>query len=103
MWFYKERELTPRTRPMNHTTAFNKTPHPDAHLRIQPLWNVADASRFFRCSERQIYELVQRGMPCVRVGAMLRFDPNDIRDWVRSNFTGTGRQSSSREDKPEES
>ena len=103
MWFYKERELTPRTRPMNHTAKLTQSPNPDPSLRVQPLWKISDASRFFRCSERQVYELIHRGMPCVRLGAMLRFDPSDILNWVRSNFAGTGRTSRRREDKPEES
>jgi hypothetical protein len=48
------------------------------------LWTVADVARFFRCSTSIVYKRVARGdLPCVRFGALVRFDPLMIRALAR--------------------
>ena len=45
----------------------------------EALWTVADVARFFRCSTSIVYKRVARGdLPCVRFGALVRFDPSTI-------------------------
>lgn len=44
------------------------------------LWTVDDVARFARCSKSWIYKAAERGeVPCLRVGSMLRFEPNVVR------------------------
>jgi excisionase family DNA binding protein len=52
-------------------------------LPIEPLWSVADVARYLGCSERNIYFLIKSGLPCVRVGKLLRFEPEEIRQWLK--------------------
>ena len=39
-------------------------------------------SRFLRCTERQIFELRKEGMPTIKLGGLVRFDPSDVRIWM---------------------
>jgi excisionase family DNA binding protein len=49
----------------------------------EALWTVAEVAKFFRCSTSIIYKRVARGdIPCVRFGALVRFDPRVIRDLI---------------------
>lgn len=54
-------------------------PHPSS------LWTTTDVARFIGCSERQIYVLRKSGLPCVHVGGMVRFDPQQVKDWLGGN------------------
>ena len=47
------------------------------------LWTIADVANFLRVSKSMIYKKVESGtMPCIRVGALLRFDPAVVRRWA---------------------
>jgi excisionase family DNA binding protein len=47
---------------------------------------VAEAARFLNVSRRQLYYLLEReGLPAVRVGARLRFSPNDLEEFLESH------------------
>jgi excisionase family DNA binding protein len=59
---------------MNRSTA---TAAPD------PLWTAADVARFLNASQSYVYKAAEAGrLPCIRIGAMLRFDPARIRQLV---------------------
>ena len=62
-------------KPTNH---FRKDP-PDS---LEVLWSTPDVARFLRCSERQIFNLRQQGLPAILVGGMVRFDPAKVRSWL---------------------
>ncbi len=48
------------------------------------LWTVQDAARFLKCSTSFVYKRAVRGeLPCVRIGALVRFDPAAIRRLAR--------------------
>ena len=48
------------------------------------LWTVSDVAKFLRASKSWVYKAAERGeLPCIRLGAMLRFDPQAIRAMVR--------------------
>ena len=49
---------------------------------VPPLWTTTDMSRFLRCTERQIFELRKEGMPTIKLGGLVRFDPSDVRTWM---------------------
>lgn len=64
--------------------------HPTTPL--EPLWNVADVSRFLGCSERNVYQLLQAGLPRLRVKGLLRFDPEEVRQWIRANNEASAKE-----------
>lgn len=47
------------------------------------LWKVADVARFLSMSTSWVYKEAEAGrLPCVRIGAALRFSPEVIRRFV---------------------
>ncbi len=58
--------------------------NPAEDFRSSPphLWTTADLARFLVCSERNILLLRSKGLPSVRVGGLVRFDPKAVRDWI---------------------
>ena len=48
-----------------------------------PLWTSADVARFLGCSERQVYVLRNQGLPSIHVASMVRFDPVQVRAWLK--------------------
>jgi len=47
------------------------------------LWTVDDVAEFLRASRSKVYKDAKaRRIPSIRIGAMLRFDPNAVRRWV---------------------
>jgi len=54
------------------------------------LWATRDLARFIGCSERQVARLREEGLPCVRVGCLVRFVPSRVMAWL------DGRQASVR-------
>ncbi len=48
-----------------------------------PLLTIPDAAKRLSTSERHIRELIfQRRLPYLKVGRLVRFDSNDLEDWV---------------------
>jgi excisionase family DNA binding protein len=53
---------------------------------IVPLWTVTDVCRFLNVSKRWVHERTRRhDIPCYRFGPLLRFDPEEIANWVAKN------------------
>lgn len=49
----------------------------------EPLWTVADVAQFLSMSPQWVYKHAELGtLPCVRLGAALRFQPAEIRRYV---------------------
>lgn len=49
----------------------------------EPFWKVAEVARFLSMSPQWVYKHAELGtLPCVRLGASLRFDPAAIRRYV---------------------
>ena len=49
----------------------------------EPLWKVADVARFLSMSDSWVYKEAEAGrLPCLRLGAALRFRPEAIRRWL---------------------
>jgi excisionase family DNA binding protein len=51
---------------------------------IAPLWTTKNLAKFLGCSERQIPRLRAEGMPAIRVGELVRFNPSRVIDWLDS-------------------
>lgn len=53
---------------------------------IEPLWTVEDVAALLQVPVKTIYEWRRhrKGPDATRVGKYLRFDPQDVRDWLKS-------------------
>jgi len=50
----------------------------------EPLWKVQDVVRFLNASRSWVYQKAEAGaLPCLRLGGLLRFEPEAIRAWAR--------------------
>ncbi len=55
----------------------------------QSLWNSEDVALYLKVSRSMVYKLGQTGeLPCLRVGACLRFDPAVVRAFARGELRG---------------
>ncbi len=55
----------------------------DEQKTDEKLWDVNDVARYLRASRSWTYKAAAKGaIPSIRIGAMLRFEPNAIRDFV---------------------
>ena len=46
------------------------------------LWTASDVVRYARCSLRQVGYLRNEGLPFVRIGRLVRFDPPRVIAWL---------------------
>ena len=54
---------------------------------FEALWDASDLAAFLKCSRKTVYNRSEAGLiPCVRIGALLRFEPETIRKWVRGEL-----------------
>jgi excisionase family DNA binding protein len=55
------------------------------HPTIDPLWTVEDVAAFLRVPVETLYAWRKRhtGPPAARVGRHLRYDPTDVRAWLK--------------------
>ncbi len=55
-----------------------------------PLWTVADVATYLRVSRSWVYHRSAAGMlPFLRVGALLRFEPDAIRAYAQGKAPGS--------------
>ncbi len=60
-----------------------------ALLPDEMLWTAREVAKHLRASISWVYKAAERGeLPCIRLGAMLRFDPAAIRTWLGSRAAG---------------
>jgi excisionase family DNA binding protein len=53
------------------------------------LWDAAAAARYLSVSRSLVYKLEQAGeLPCVRIGACIRFEPAVVRAFARGEVSG---------------
>lgn len=47
------------------------------------LWDVKSAAEYLGVSQSWVYNAVASGhLPCIRLGGLLRFDPESLRQWA---------------------
>jgi excisionase family DNA binding protein len=50
---------------------------------------VDSVARYLSASKSWAYKAAERGeLPCIRIGAMLRFAPNSVRAWLKQRAGG---------------
>ena len=55
----------------------------NAPVALEPLWTVSDVARFLSMSPQWVYKQAELGgLPCIRLGAALRFDPAEVRRYL---------------------
>jgi excisionase family DNA binding protein len=56
------------------------------------MWTAKDVAAFLRCSQSWVYGRAESGeIPCLRIGGLLRFDPETVRKFSRGEIANTGR------------
>ena len=75
----------------------NPTPRPDltrvdtarltmtANPETPALLSTSQLAEHLGCSKRHVCRLRDRGLPCIRVGALVRFDPEEVRRWLEGD------------------
>lgn len=53
----------------------SNSPSPDA------LWTIDDVARYVRCSVRHVATLREQGLPYRKLGHLVRFDPELVKQW----------------------
>jgi excisionase family DNA binding protein len=57
----------------------------------EPLWTAEDVAAFLRVSLSMVYKLRRMGaLPAIRVGALFRFQPNEVRAYARGGRVKDG-------------
>lgn len=55
----------------------------------ESLWDVGELAKFLKVSRSWVYQAAAAGnVPCIRIGAALRFEPEAIRAWMRGEKGG---------------
>jgi excisionase family DNA binding protein len=50
----------------------------------EDLWTVKEVAAYLKASTSYVYKAAERGeLPCRRLGALLRFLPDQVRAWAR--------------------
>ena len=57
----------------------------DAPGTPESLWTVVDVARFFGCTPRHVVNLQANGLPHFYLGRLVRFDPAEVREYLKSN------------------
>jgi excisionase family DNA binding protein len=53
------------------------------------LWKVSDVAAYLSVHPKDVYTFVgSKGLPCVRIGRRLRFDPSDVLRWISARKEG---------------
>jgi excisionase family DNA binding protein len=54
--------------------------------RLEALWSVVELARYLGLSVKGVYGMAEnRKLPSLKVGGRLRFDPAEIRAWLRKH------------------
>jgi excisionase family DNA binding protein len=58
----------------------------------ESLWTADDVARFLRVSRSWVYHRAEAGeLPCLRIGGLLRFEPDAVRAFMRGGRPTGGR------------
>ena len=75
---------------MRETYPGSRLPAQGAHEALgQPLLSVAEVARLLGLSTKSVQRLVARGgLPCYRIGRLVRFAPGDVFRWLEARKEG---------------
>jgi excisionase family DNA binding protein len=49
---------------------------------LEPLLTISDVEKLLRVSRRTVYNLIDRGLPTMKLGKSIRIHPADYRRWL---------------------
>jgi excisionase family DNA binding protein len=49
-----------------------------------PLLTISEVAKLLNVSEKSVQRFVARGMPCYRIGRLVRFAPGDVFRWLEA-------------------
>ncbi|HZH18376.1 MAG TPA: helix-turn-helix domain-containing protein [Archangium sp.] len=62
----------------------SKPPMDADGMQEETLWDANDVARFLKASRSWVYQQAQAGqLPCVKIGGLLRFEPEAIRTFIK--------------------
>lgn len=64
---------------------------PNSDPEQAPLWTLQDVATHLRCTVRHVQNLIGRGLPCLRIGKLVRFDPAEVKSFLRARRDVPGR------------
>ena len=60
----------------------------DRVLEFETAITVQQLATILQCSRGQIYKLIdEKRLPALKVGTLVRLDPTQVADWIRSKMT----------------
>jgi excisionase family DNA binding protein len=62
-------------------------------MNIEALWTLEDVAAHMRCTPRHIQNLVKAGLPHLKIGRLVRFDPKEVREYTAKRRTLTSERS----------
>jgi excisionase family DNA binding protein len=62
-------------------------------MNIEALWTLEDVAAHMRCTPRHIQNLVKAGLPHLKIGRLVRFDPMEVRAYTAKRRTLTSERS----------
>lgn len=67
----------------------------------QGLWDASDVASYLKASRSWVYHRAESGeLPCVRIGGLLRFVPDEIRAFARGQNQAPDRAKTLQADRP---
>lgn len=48
------------------------------------MFNIKDVMNEYRVSKRTVYNWIEQGMPYLKVGKLVRFEPDKVKEWFIS-------------------
>lgn len=51
-------------------------------LATEKLWTIDQVASYLGCTTRHVHNLLRAGLPHLYLGRLLRFDPQEIRDYL---------------------
>ena len=60
-------------------------PTPPPEVDDDALWTPDDIAAFLRCTVRHVQNLQKSGLPYFHIGRLVRFDPDEVREFLKNN------------------
>lgn len=55
---------------------------------VENLWDARDVAAYLKASRSWVYQKAEDGtLPSLRIGGLLRFEPETVRRWARGELT----------------
>lgn len=52
---------------------------------MEPYWSEDDLAKHLKVSRSFLWELRKKGLPCIRIGRTVRYQPDAVAEWLSRN------------------